>query len=214
MGIVTITCDTVGRDSGCSGGFVNGATVGFALLAASFDDPQNARVILLSAAALVLLGLLIAAGTVWWWRSSEVEHPALGPLEVMGSRSWWKGDYALRRRRLEEARPTGAQPVEPTSTPSSEPVDLEAAAMASPPEFDDLFEFPLAADPEPLGLDDDGESADPAVAAAAVEDEPGDVDAPGDGSTAGLPDDNESLDDTVAAAPRPIDPLLRLHHDA
>ena len=36
---------------------MNGATVGFVLLAATFDDPENARTILLAAAALVLLGV-------------------------------------------------------------------------------------------------------------------------------------------------------------
>ena len=83
---------------------MNGVTVGYVVLADTFDDPENARIILLSAAGLVILGLLIAAGTVWWWRSSEVEHPALGPLEVMSSRSWWQGDYASRRRRASFSR--------------------------------------------------------------------------------------------------------------
>ena len=70
--------------------------IGAVLGADTFDDPENARVILLSAAGLLLLAVLVAAGTIWWWRSSRVEHPALGPLEVMGSRSWFKGDYTSR----------------------------------------------------------------------------------------------------------------------
>ena len=210
MGNVAIACDTVRRDRGYSGGFVNGATVGFVLLAQTFDDPENARTILLSAMGLVLLGVLIAAGTVWWWRSSEVEHPALGPLEVMGSRSWWKGDYTSRRRRLEAARPAGAEPIDPPATSTSAPVDLEAAALASPREFDDLLESPST---EPA-LDHDAETdieGDDDVAGAELaeaepippEDGPHDDESHGDGA----------LDDTsVAAVPRPIDPLLRLRH--
>ena len=172
--------------------------MGFVLLADTFDDPENARIILLSAAGLVVLGALVAAGTVWWWRSSEVEHPALGPLEVMSSRSWWKGDYAARRRRLEEARPTGAEPVDPLTISPSEPVDLEASALASPQEFDDLLEFP------------------PAMASAAVADGELEIEAANpDDSVDEVAADAAVPDDTaIAPVPRPIDPLLRLHHDA
>ena len=150
MGNVVIACDTVRRDRGCSGADVNGVAVGFVLLADTFDDPENARIILLSAAGLAVLGLLIAAATVWWWRSSEIEHPALGPLEVMGSRSWWKGDFTSRRRELEAARPEGAEPADPPATSTSDPVDLEAAALASPREFDDLLEFPAVETADPV----------------------------------------------------------------
>ena len=178
---------------------MNGATVGFVLLAATFDDPENARIILLSAAGLVLLGALIAAGTVWWWRSSEVEHPALGPLEVMGSRAWWRGDYALRRRRLEAARPPGAEPADAPTTSSLEPVDLEAASLALPREFDDLLEFP----PATSGNTDVGADLDVDVGVEGDVEEPEDV-AQGD----------EVRDETaVPAMQRPIDPLLRVQRE-
>ena len=192
---MTIACDTVRRDRRCSGGFVNEVTVGFVLLADTFDDPENARIILISAAGLVVLGLLVAAGTVWWWRSSEVEHPALGPLEVMGSRSWWKGDYASRSRRVEGARPDGAEPTDPRSTAPSEPLDLKASALASPKEFDDLLEFPpVAAVERDVVVEPIAESPESADPVAAKDDTPGDT--------------------SVETAVRPIDPLLRLHHDA
>lgn len=211
-----IACDTVRRDRGRSGGFVNGVTVGFVLLADTFDDPENARIILLSAAGLVILGLLIAAGTVWWWRSSEVEHPALGPLEVMSSRSWWKGDYAARRRRIEDARPEGAELVDPPAAAPSDPLDLKASALASPQEFDDLLEFPPAAAGESVlegvvGADVEAD-VDPAIDPA--------VDAPQVvADTSEPPEPETDKDDTpggesVATMSRPIDPLLRLHHDA
>lgn len=122
------------------------------LAAGTFNDPENARIIWLMAGGLLVLGLLVAVGTIWWWRSSRVEHPALGPLEVMGSRSWWKGDYSTRRRSLEAARPTGAEPAGALAPMSGDPVDLEAAANASPSHFDDLLDLPTSAadDAEPI----------------------------------------------------------------
>ena len=105
-----------------------------------FDDPHRARIIFLMAGGLVLLGVFVAIGTVQWWRSSKVEHPALGPLEVMGSRSWWKGDHAFRRRRLEAARPLAAEKLETAA--GAEPVDLDALGRARPAGFDDLIEPP------------------------------------------------------------------------
>lgn len=233
---VAIACDTVRRDRGCSGGFVNGATVGFVLLADTFDDPENARIILLSAAGLVVIGLLIAAGTVWWWRSSEIEHPALGPLEVMGSRSWWKGDYTSRRRRLEAARPEGAEPVGAPAISTSEPVDLEAAALASPREFDDLLEFPPAVPEAEAGASPPeappAEVVDP-VADREEEHVEAHVEAHGephleaasdqgldsngeqhdDSATDDSATDDSATDDSATDASRPIDPLLRLQHD-
>ena len=187
---------------------MNGVTVGFVLLADTFDDPENARIILLSAAGLVILGLLIAAGTVWWWRSSEVEHPALGPLEVMSSRSWWKGDYAARRRSIEDARPEGAELVDPPASAPSDPLDLKASALALPQEFDDLLEFPPVATVDPAVEADAYPAVDPAVDAPQVVAE-----------TAEPAEPETEKDDTpggesVATMSRPIDPLLRLHHDA
>lgn len=108
------------------------------LAADRFEDPENARIILLAAGGLVLVAVLVTVGTFWWWRTSKVEHPALGPLEVMGSRSFTKGDYTSRRRRLEAARPDGAEPIDATVAPIVEPVDLRAASSGVPPQFDDL----------------------------------------------------------------------------
>lgn len=208
MGIVAIACDTVACDRGDSGGFVSGTTVAFVLLADTFDDPENARVILLSAAGLAVIGLLVAAGTVWWWRSSEVEHPALGPLEVMSSRSWWKGDYTSRRRRLEAVRPDGAEPAGPAATSGSEPVDLKAAALTSPREFDDLVDFPQEGAVGPGAAVVVPASDSPAVVEAGPvsdHDEANDLSAD--------PHDDARDDTSVADVPRPIDPLLRLLRD-
>lgn len=170
-----------------------------------FDDPENARTILLMAGGLVLLGVLVAVGTVWWWRSTEVEHPALGPLEVMSTRKWWNGDYNARHRRLEAARPMGA---EAAAAPTDEPLDLQAAERDDPPQFDDLADAPAA--DLGLGLDaaalhalrnTTGVGDDAEVSASDIDGAAADgADADADGAEAdGTPDEVRA----------PMDPLLR-----
>lgn len=132
------------------------------LLAAQFEDPERARVIYMAAAGLVLIALLVIAGTVWWWRSAAVEHPALAPLEVMGTKSWWKGDHGDRRSRLDSVRPDGAEPGD-TSLIVPDPVDLLETDRTRPLDFDDLLDLPEeveaaeAAEDEP---DEDWRSAE------------------------------------------------------
>ncbi len=111
------------------------------LLAANFEDPERARVIYLAAGGLVLVALLVIAGTVWWWRSAAVEHPALGPLEVMGTKSWWNGDETDRLNRLDSVRPDGAEPGD-TSLVVPDPVDLLDDYRTRPLDFDDLVGVP------------------------------------------------------------------------
>lgn len=133
----------------------------------NFQDPHNARLLYLASGGLLLLGLALGIGTWLWWRSSKVEHPALGPLEVMSQRSWLTDDFVAQRRRLDEARPEGAErqfvpPVEvelrgndrdlaahfdDLSTAEESPeaevdVDADAAAAAVPAQ-----EAPLLIDP-------------------------------------------------------------------
>lgn len=100
----------------------------------SFQDPHNARLLYLASGGLLLLGLALGIGTWLWWRSSKVEHPALGPLEVMSQRSWAADDFVSQRRRLDEARPAGA---ERQFVPPDE-VELDDAKKAAPADFDDL----------------------------------------------------------------------------
>ncbi len=111
------------------------------LLADSFEDPEHARIIYLAAGGLVLIAMLVIVGTVWWWRSVAVEHPSLGPLEVMGTKSWWKGDHNARQDVLDSVRPAGAEPGD-ESLIVPDPVDLLEADRTRPIDFDDLLEDP------------------------------------------------------------------------
>ncbi|MDO8361782.1 MAG: hypothetical protein Q7V88_02715 [Actinomycetota bacterium] len=103
-----------------------------------FTDPANERIILLMAGGMVALAVVLTVGTVWWWRACKVEHPALGPLEVMSSRAWWKGDYTARRRRLDAARPEGAEAL--AEVAAVDEVDLQALVRSEPAAFDDLLD--------------------------------------------------------------------------
>lgn len=71
-----------------------------------FEDPEHARIIYLSAGALFVFGVAVAVVTVWWWKASKVDHPVLGPLEVMSTRNWEDSDRLARRQSLESVRAT------------------------------------------------------------------------------------------------------------
>ena len=201
---------------------------------ARFEDPENARIIQFMAGGLALVAVLVAVGTVWWWRSTKVEHPALGPLEVMGSRSWWKGDYTTRRSRLEAVRPA-AEPVE-GAVDAIEAVDLDAVRRGSPPQFDDLADGPPVVHADALAgasaadLDALLAAAGAAIASAHAADSVGN-DSPAAVVESVVESDVESAaveeteaddaplvaaeDPTVAVegARAPIDPLLRVRTD-
>lgn len=118
--------------------------VSTALLAeGNFADPTNARTVYLAAGGLLLLAVVLGVGTWLWWRSAKVEHPALGPLEVMSRRNWKLDDFSGRRRRLDDARPPGAAPqfVPP------EPVDLDAHEAERAEQFADPADPLLKAGP-------------------------------------------------------------------
>lgn len=60
----------------------------------------------------MVLAAALVAGTVWWWRSSGVEHPVLGPLELMGTKPFLLADDDERRDIIESARPFGDSPAD------------------------------------------------------------------------------------------------------
>ncbi len=110
------------------------------VVGSNFNDPTNERLIFLSAAGLVAVGIALLVGTILWWRRGRQEHPALAPLEVLGSRSWAKAPEGERRRKLEKVRSAGAGGAAPDEPLRSEPVDLEALVRSTPQAFDDLRE--------------------------------------------------------------------------
>jgi hypothetical protein len=140
----------------------------------TFDDPENARIIYLAVGGLLLLAVGLGLGTWYWWRNAKVEHPALGPLEVMGSRRWWRSDFNDRRRQLDAARPP--HDTDGDGVPdAADPVDLDLVMTRDDPQnFDDLLE-PAAvgavADADETASADEPVVADEAEAEAASEQE-------------------------------------------
>jgi hypothetical protein len=65
------------------------------------------------AALLVLVGVAMVCVAVWLVRATRTDSRSLGPLEVMGDRSWRRRDADARSRTLDAARPAGAPPPAP-----------------------------------------------------------------------------------------------------
>lgn len=116
----------------------------------TFDDPENARIIYLAAGGLLLVAVVLGVGTWIWWRNAKVEHPALGPLEVMGTRRWSRSDFNDRRRRLDAARPPHESDGDADTAVPAAAIDLESVMTRDDPEnFDDLLDPVAAPTPEP-----------------------------------------------------------------
>jgi hypothetical protein len=120
-------------------------------------DDDATRTVMLMVAMLVAGAVVLAAVTVWFWRTTRPEHPSLGPLEVMSSGRFWSRDAADQVRRLEGARPEGAEPERsaagvllPHGIPDPDRViDLEMASLGTPLSFEDLAEPAPDAEPDP-----------------------------------------------------------------
>jgi hypothetical protein len=87
------------------------------------------------ACVLVVLGVAMICTAVWLVRATRTDTPALGPLEVMGDRSWRRRDAAGRAAMLAAARPAGALPPAPiieadpdVPAVAAAPIDTVAAA--------------------------------------------------------------------------------------
>jgi hypothetical protein len=140
---------------------------------ADFSDPTNERIIVLSAVGLFVVGAALLVGTILWWRRGRQEHPALAPLEVMGTRAWAKAPEGDRHRRIERVRVEGHQPG-PDEPVRPEPVDLQALVRSVPQAFDDLREPGALADDDWLSWvvalpDVDAAEADAAAEVAAAQ---------------------------------------------
>jgi len=106
------------------------------------------------AALLVLVGIAMICTAVWLVRATRTDSRSLGPLEVMGDRSWRRRDAASRSRTLDAARPEGAPPPAPI---------LERDPDDPPP----ITSVPARAD-EPATVDADAEADVAAGAPASV----------------------------------------------
>jgi hypothetical protein len=109
------------------------------IVSATFSDPTNERLIYMAAAGLVIVGVALLVGTILWWHRGRQEHPALAPLEVMGSHGWEKAPEGERRRILNSVRING-EPVSDAEVVRPDAVDLQALVRSVPQAFDDLRE--------------------------------------------------------------------------
>jgi hypothetical protein len=121
---------------------------------------------------------------IWLFKRTRPDPEVLAPLEVMSDRAWRRGDPVWQRRRLDEVRPAGAEPLMPS---------------AAPPAVDDAFDQ----GPSGSGFDD---LHDDAAAATTVDDDAGACAGAGAGAGADADDDGESVErasSTPVAQERP-----------
>ena len=95
-----------------------------ALLASAVGDPEGTRTIMSIVLLLAVLGIALVMLAIWLFRLTRPDRELLAPLEVMGERKWRRADPVWQRRRLDQVRPSDAQPLQPS---------------AAPPDFDEAF---------------------------------------------------------------------------
>ena len=107
-----------------------------ALIAAG--DPEGSRTMTAIIALVTVLGLTLVMVAVWLFRTTRPDPELLAPLEAMSARKWRRGDPVWQRRRLDELRPNGSQPLAPSVAPPDidEAFDLGPAGTG----FDDLHD--------------------------------------------------------------------------
>ncbi|HEX6657569.1 MAG TPA: hypothetical protein VF065_05770 [Ilumatobacter sp.] len=142
-------------------------TAALALLASSVGDPAGTRTITSIVLLLAVLGIALLMLAIWLFRLTRPDKELLAPLEVMGERKWRRADPVWQRRRLDEVRPTEAQPLQPS---------------AAPPDFDEAFFDHVPAASGFADLHDDahrdGEPSPEAVAPPAADEVPAQLEVP------------------------------------
>jgi hypothetical protein len=166
-------------------------------------DPEGTRAVGSIVVLLVALGLALLMVAVWLYRSTRPDPELLAPLEVMGERRWRRRDPVWQRRTLDELRPQGAEPLDPSVAPP----DIDEAFDHGPAVsgFDDLHPDRITPEhtgdrPEP----DAPPESQPPVAAPADADTPPAIDRP-DVDDLG---DREIDPDALAAAMADLDAEL------
>ena len=105
------------------------------------------------ASLLVVIGIAMICTAVWLVRATRSDSRALGPLEVMGDRSWRRRDADARSRTLDAARPDDAPP--PAPILARDPDDPPPMATVPPPAAEETVEPALAPEPEPVDAVDE-----------------------------------------------------------
>ncbi|MFZ9017462.1 MAG: hypothetical protein ACO225_13115 [Ilumatobacteraceae bacterium] len=100
-------------------------------------------------ALLSALGVALLVLARWVHRRTRPDPALLAPLEVMGDRSWRRADAVWQRRRLDEVRPEGAEPLVRSVAPPSVDEAFERGPAAEG--FDDLRIDPLLPPTRPPG---------------------------------------------------------------
>jgi hypothetical protein len=111
-------------------------------LTATVGDPSRTRTVYAAVLFLVALAIVLVVVAMWLVRVTRPDPEVLAPLELMGTRSWRRADPVGQRRLLDDARPAGAQPLDPAAPPPSTDAAFDAGPTVMG--FDDL-----ASDPEP-----------------------------------------------------------------
>ena len=128
-------------------------------------DPDGARAVMSLVAILVALGVALLMIAVWMFKTTRPDPELLAPLEVMGDRAWRRGDAVWQRRRLDEVRPSGAEPLKPTAAPPVLDEEYETGPRA--PGFDDFApDDAIAAEDSATVTATENVEADPASLAA------------------------------------------------
>ncbi|MGA1075221.1 MAG: hypothetical protein ACO307_08830 [Ilumatobacteraceae bacterium] len=125
------------------------ATSCWATLAATVGDSDGGRMITSIIALLSALGVALLVLARWVHRRTRPDPALLAPLEVMGDRSWRRADAVWQRRRLDEVRPEGAEPLVRSVAPPSVDEAFERGPAAEG--FDDLRIDPLLPPTRPPG---------------------------------------------------------------
>jgi hypothetical protein len=105
-------------------------------------------------ALLVVLGVVMIAVAMWLVRSTRSDHPALGPLETMGDRSFRRASTDRQATRLAASRPPGAPDPAPIVPLDDEPepvptvVEPAADSSADPPADPPAAENGESSEPE------------------------------------------------------------------
>ena len=112
--------------------------IGASSFAVDIGDPDSTRTVWAIVALLVVMGLGLVMLAFWLRRSTRPDPEFLAPLELMGDRTWRRGDPVWQRRRLDEVRPARAEPLRRSAAPPR--LDESFDALPSADGFDDLHE--------------------------------------------------------------------------